>query len=104
MKRRSSAETGLLVLLEKNLAVLGRLSEVLSRLEQSLPRAHHRAGLISYTEVCEMFGVKYAALYKRMARGTFPRPVQGKGKKAFWRVEDIARPRGRRAAKNTRGT
>ncbi len=40
-----------------------------------------------------MLGVGYAGLYKRMERGKFPRPAQGKGKKAFWRVEDIARHR-----------
>ncbi len=95
MPRRaaSSVQAHLLGLLEKNLAALARLPEVLTRLEQSLPHAHHRAGLLSYTEVSGMLGVCYAGLYKRMERGTFPRPVQGNGKKAFWQVQDIARHR-----------
>ncbi len=43
MKRGLSTEARLLVLLEKNLAALERLTEVLTHLEKALPRAHHSA-------------------------------------------------------------
>lgn len=81
----------LIALLEKkNFAALEQLTGALRSLEQALLRiTAHRAGLLSRAEVCTILGVTPEALSQRITRGRLPRPVQGAGREAIWRLEDI---------------
>ena len=73
-------------------ASLQRIEEWLARLagvRMHLPAAERFPKLLSRDEVCRLLGVKPTALYTRMRRGKFPRPMYGTGKKALWREEDL---------------
>ena len=92
MKRSSPAtlQVRLISLLEQNLAALERLTALLSRLESSqTPPSAQRTGMLSQADFCQLLNVTPDTLCRRIQRGTFPRPVWGKGSKALWRIEDV---------------
>ncbi len=86
----ATVQARLIVLLEKNLAAMERLTEALARPGLGLPQLTARqAGLLTQADVCALLGVTRETLYRRIWRGRFPRPVHGRGKNAVWRVEDV---------------
>jgi len=90
MKRTPPAtlQARLIHLLEQNLAALERLTALLSRFESGqTPPPAQRTGMLSQSDVYQLLNVTPDTLYRRIQRGTFPRPVWGKGSKALWRME-----------------
>ncbi len=85
--RRPTVDSRLIELLEKNLAVLERLTDLLGRLQLApTPRS---AGLLSQADLCAILQIGSDTLKVRIRQGKFPRPAFGAGARALWRIEDL---------------